>query len=172
MKSVVGALPLLGAGGLLFAVALYRNVLRRDAGTARMREIAAEIHDGAMAFLKLENTILAFFTVAVGALLALLLDPRTALAFACGASCSILAGFFGMKAATRAGVRTAAAARERGSAEALLVAFNGGAVMGVVVASLGLIGVGFLFRLFDKPETSGVINGFAMGASSIALFAR
>jgi len=172
MKSLITALPLLGAGGLLFAVALHRSVVRRYAGTARMREIAAEIHDGAMTFLRLENTILAFFILAVGALLALLLDPRTAAAFACGALASILAGYFGMKAATRANVRTAAAALERGSAEALLVAFNGGAVMGVVVASLGLIGVGLLFQLYDQPGTSGIINGFAMGASSIALFAR
>jgi K(+)-stimulated pyrophosphate-energized sodium pump len=84
----------------------------------------------------------------------------------------VLAGFFGMKSATRANVRTTAAAKEKGQGAALLVAFNGGSVMGVAVASLGLIGVGVLFTLYGDPSTAQVINGFAMGASSIALFAR
>jgi K(+)-stimulated pyrophosphate-energized sodium pump len=86
--------------------------------------------------------------------------------------CSVLAGFFGMRAATKANVRTAEAARGHGQARALLTAFNGGAVMGVSVASLGLIGVGIFFSYYGRPETASIINGFAMGASSIALFAR
>jgi len=172
MEYLVTASPLLGIAGLLFAAFLYRGIVVRDDGNDRMREIAAAIHTGAMTFLRRENSILAIFIAAVALLLLSFLGAGTAAAFIGGALCSILAGFFGMKAATRANVRTAAAARDRGQGEALLVAFNGGAVMGVAVASLGLIGVGALFMLYGRPETAGIINGFAMGASSIALFAR
>ena len=130
------------------------------------------IHDGAMVYLKRQYIILAGFIAVVFALLFWKLGPQTASAFLGGALCSILAGYFGMKAATRANVRTSQAATESGQAKALSVAFAGGAVMGVSVASLGLIGVGILFIMFGDPETAKYINGFAMGASSIALFAR
>jgi len=172
MDSFVGFIPALGALGLVFAAALYWSVLRRGAGTEEMQEIATAIHDGAMAFLRREYTILAGFVVVVAVLLYNFLGSGTAIAFVSGAGCSVLAGFSGMKAATRANVRTTAAAKDQGQGQALLTAFNGGAVMGVAVASLGLIGVGLLFRFYGNVEHASVINGFAMGASSIALFAR
>jgi K(+)-stimulated pyrophosphate-energized sodium pump len=122
-----------------------------------------------MAFLRKEYTILVWFIVVVAALLALGIGPYTALAFVSGAVCSMLAGFIGMKAATKANVRTAQAARERGRDRALAVAFYGGSVMGLTIASLGILGLGLFFLVFQHPV---IINGFAMGASSIALFAR
>ena len=169
---LVTSAPFVGVAGLAFAGLLYWSILRHPSGTDRMREIADAIHTGAMAFLRAEYTILVGFIVIVAVLLAVFISPPTAAAFVSGAACSILAGYFGMKAATRANVRTTAAAKDHGQGQALLVAFNGGAVMGVSVASLGLVGVGIFFRLYGQPDTSSVINGFAMGASSIALFAR
>jgi K(+)-stimulated pyrophosphate-energized sodium pump len=162
----------LGAFGLLFAAGLYLSVAKQSPGTDRMKEIADAIQAGAMAFLKREYSMLAVFVIAVAALLAIFLRVETAGAFLGGAICSTFAGFFGMKAATKANVRTTAAAKDEGQGRALLTAFNGGAVMGVAVASLGLVGVGAFFILYGKPETAQIINGFAMGASSIALFAR
>jgi K(+)-stimulated pyrophosphate-energized sodium pump len=172
MDAIVTASPALGAFGLLFAGAVYWSIARSPAGNERMGEIAAAIQSGAMAYLRRQYLVLVGFIVVVAALLAAFIAPLSAAAFVGGAACSILAGFLGMKAATRANVRTAEAARSRGQGHALLLAFNGGSVMGVAVASLGLIGVGVLFLLYGRPETAGVINGFAMGASSIALFAR
>jgi K(+)-stimulated pyrophosphate-energized sodium pump len=172
VDSLVSFSPILGAVGMVFALMLYLSVVRADQGTERMREIAQAIHSGAMAFLRREYSILVVFVAVVALLLAWRLGWQTAVAFLGGATCSTLAGFSGMKAATKANVRTAAAAKQTGQGRALLVAFNGGAVMGVAVASLGLVGVGLFFLWFGKPETASVINGFAMGASSIALFAR
>ncbi|HJU86803.1 MAG TPA: sodium-translocating pyrophosphatase [Gemmatimonadota bacterium] len=148
---------------------MYRYVVAQPSGTAVMGEISAQIHTGAMAFLRKEYSILVWFVVVVGILLAVAIGPRTALAFGSGALCSMLAGFFGMKAATRANVRTAAAAKDAGRDKALSVAFYGGSVMGLSIAGLGLLGLGLFFLVFREPL---VINGFAMGASSIALFAR
>jgi K(+)-stimulated pyrophosphate-energized sodium pump len=167
----------LGVIGLFFAFGLYMYVKSQPAGTDVMRELADAIHAGAMAFLKREYTILLPFVAAVAITLYLLIGGRTAAAYVFGAFCSILAGLFGMQAATKANVRTSEAARESGQAKALRVAFSGGAVMGVAVASLGLLGIGAVYLLF-QPETVGfrpfgeIISGFAMGASSIALFAR
>ncbi len=172
MNSLVSLIPILGAAGLVFAGLLYIGIMRRSPGSARMVEIAAAIETGAMAFLKRQYTILLGFVVVVAALLAWALGRPTAVAFVGGALASSLAGFVGMRAATRANVRTAAAAKDFGQGPALLTAFNGGAVMGVAVASLGLVGVGLFFLWFGNPESASVINGFAMGASSIALFAR
>ncbi len=165
-------IPLLGVGGLIFAGLVYWAILRQPAGSTRMVEIAQAIQSGSMAYLKRQYTILVFFVVAVAALLAFFIDGITSVAFVAGAACSVLAGFFGMQAATRANVRTTEAARASGQDRALLMAFQGGSVMGVAVASLGLIGVGILFLILGDPETARHINGFAMGASSIALFAR
>jgi K(+)-stimulated pyrophosphate-energized sodium pump len=140
-----------------------------------MAEIADAIRGGAMAFLKREYSVLAVFIVLVFFLIILApsLGFNTALAFLGGAFCSMLCGFIGMKAATHANVRTAEAARTGGQGKALMVSFNGGAVMGLSVASMGLIGVGIAYIIFGgDPQTSVYINGFAMGASSIALFAR
>jgi len=177
-------LPLLalaaGAAGLGVALLLYGSNKRLPAGSDRMQEIAELIHTGAMAFLRREYSVLAPFLVVVAALLALAIGWRTAVAYMAGGICSILAGFAGMSAATRANVRTAEAARGSGQARALRAAFNGGAVMGLAVASLGLLGLGTVLQSFlGTPSTadewkafSEIISGFAMGASSIALFAR
>ena len=164
--------PLFGIGGLLFALGIYLYILKQPVGNETMAELSQMIHDGAMVYLKRQNTILVGFVAIVFGLLFWKLGWQTATAFLGGATCSILAGFFGMKAATRANARTSQAATESGQAKALTVAFSGGAVMGISVASLGLIGVGILFYLYGDPEQARYINGFAMGASSIALFAR
>ena len=167
----------LGVIGLFFAFGLFSYVKSQPAGTDQMREIADAIHSGAMTFLRREYTVLLPFVAAVAITLYLLIGGRTAAAYVFGAFCSILAGLFGMQAATKANVRTSEAARSSGQAKALRVAFSGGAVMGTAVASLGLIGIGAVLLLF-QPETVGfrpfgeIISGFAMGASSIALFAR
>jgi K(+)-stimulated pyrophosphate-energized sodium pump len=161
--------PVLGVLGLVLAWLLYRHVVAQPAGTATMIDIASQIHAGAMTFLSREYSILVWFLLLVAILLAVVIHPLTALAFVTGGVCSMLAGFFGMKAATRANVRTANAAKEHGRDRALAVAFYGGSVMGLCVASLGIVGLGLWFLLRPEPI---VINGFAMGASSIALFAR
>ncbi len=173
MENLTMYAPILGVIGLLVAGVLYSYVVKQPVGTDMMRELSDAIHDGAMAFLKREYKILSIFVIIVFGLLFTLLSHQTAYAFLGGAICSVLAGYFGMVAATRANVRTSAAANLSGQAKALSVAFSGGAVMGMSVAALGLIGVGILFYLFGgDPESAKYINGFAMGASSIALFAR
>jgi K(+)-stimulated pyrophosphate-energized sodium pump len=161
--------PLVGVLGLLMAVGVYRYVVAQPAGDGLMTEIAEAIHTGAMAFLKKEYSILVWFIVAVAALLAIGIGPLTALAFVSGAVCSMLAGLIGMQAATRANVRTAHAAHVMGRDKALAVAFYGGSVMGLTIASLGILGLSLFFLRWPEPI---IINGFAMGASSIALFAR
>jgi K(+)-stimulated pyrophosphate-energized sodium pump len=168
MTAIVFA-PLLGLLGLAMALIMYRYVVAQPSGTAVMTDIANQIHTGAMAFLRKEYSILVWFVLVVAILLGVFITPLTALAFISGGVCSMLAGFFGMKAATRANVRTANAAREAGRDKALSVAFYGGSVMGLSIASLGLVGLGLFFLFVPDPI---VINGFAMGASSIALFAR
>ena len=171
MQYIAYLAPLLGIIGLFSAKRIYNFVNSQSAGSEKMIEIAGLIHDGAMVFLKREYTILGYFVGVVFILLAIFINPWTAVAFLAGAACSMLAGFFGMSAATKANVRTSQAANSDGQAKALKVAFSGGAVMGLSVASLGLIGVGILYYFFHNPAAM-VINGFAMGASSIALFAR
>ena len=174
-------LPILaGLVGLVVAWLLHASVRRQADGSPAMRDLAELIRTGAMAFLRREYSVLIPFIVAVAALLAWTIGWRTGVAFVGGAVSSILAGFFGMSAATRANVRTAEAARASGQARALRVAFNGGAVMGLAVASLGLLGIGVVLRTWlgiaSDAATwrtfSEIISGFAMGASSIALFAR
>jgi len=164
---------LIGAVGLVFALGLFFWIRSKPTGTDLMKEISEVIHDGAMVFLKREYSILVIFIIVVFGLLYWKVEPsQTAFAFLGGAACSMLAGFIGMKAATRANVRTCAAAKDSGQPAALSIAFSGGAVMGMSVASLGLIGVGVAFYLFGNPQDSSIMSGFAMGASSIALFAR
>jgi K(+)-stimulated pyrophosphate-energized sodium pump len=163
--------PIIGALGLVMAGGIYLYILRQPVGTSAMQDIAAAIHEGAMVFLKREYQILAIFVLVVFALLGLFINGSTAVAFLAGAACSMLAGFFGMEAATRANVRTAQAANQHGTGRALLLAFCGGAVMGLSVASLGLVGIGYFFLRYATVDAT-VISGFAMGASSIALFAR
>jgi len=165
--------PILGAVGFVIAIMIYNMVKLEPVGNAKMKEISEEIHAGAMAFLGREYRVLAIFIAIVFVLILIGMGYQTALAFLGGTCCSMICGFIGMKAATRANVRTAEAARASGQGKALEVAFNGGAVMGLSVASLGLIGVGIAYAYFGgSPETAKYINGFAMGASSIALFAR
>ena len=165
-------IPIIGLVGLAFSAASYVAVGRRSPGNDRMREIGDLIHSGAMAFLRREYSILAAFVLIVAVLIAWQLNLETAGCFVFGAISSILAGFIGMQAATRANTRTSEAARAEGAGAALLVAFGGGSVMGLAVAGLGLAGVGSLALLFADPAQAVYINGFAMGASSIALFAR
>ena len=165
--------PILGVVGFVIAIVLYRVVKAEPVGNERMKEISEDIYNGAMAFLGREYRVLAVFIVVVFCLIAFGMNIETALAFLGGAVCSMTCGYIGMKAATRANVRTTEAARAHGQAKALEVSFNGGAVMGLAVASLGLVGVGVAYIFFGgEVETIKYINGFAMGASSIALFAR
>ena len=169
-----------GAAGLIVAWLTYLSVRRQAPGDERMQEIAALIHSGAMAFLRREYSALLPFLLVVALLLSYLIGWATGAAYVAGGVCSVLAGFFGMTSATRANSRTSEAARASGQALALRIAFNGGAVMGLSVASLGLLGLGFVMQAFmGSPNSaaawkafSEIISGFAMGASSIALFAR
>ena len=169
-----------GLTGLLFALIIYTFVTRQSPGTETMVRLAGMIHKGAMTFLRREYTVLIPFLAAIAIMLAVLISWKTAVAYLGGGFCSALAGFFGMQAATKANSRTSEAARSSGQALALRVAFNGGAVMGLSVASLGLLGIGLVMQGFmgspDSSEAwkafSEIISGFAMGASSIALFAR
>jgi K(+)-stimulated pyrophosphate-energized sodium pump len=148
-------------------------IIKQPAGSSLMIEISEAIHEGAMVFLKREYKILVFFIVGVWLLLFWKINIQTAWAFLAGAISSMLAGYFGMQAATKANVRTSHAADKLGQDKALTIAFSGGAVMGLSVASLGVLGVGIFFYLFGRdPATANYINGYAMGASSIALFAR
>jgi K(+)-stimulated pyrophosphate-energized sodium pump len=172
MEFWVSIAPVAGLFGLAVAAVLLVSVTRRPVGTNVMAEIAAAIESGAMAYLRRQYRILAIFVLVVAVLLTWQLGGQTGIAFVSGAACSALAGFAGMTAATRANVRTAEAARSEGQGAALLTAFDGGAVMGLAVASLGLVGVGLSYMAWGEPETASNISGFAMGASSIALFAR
>jgi K(+)-stimulated pyrophosphate-energized sodium pump len=179
LNDIVRLAPWLGLAGLAMALLLYRGIVSHPAGTEAMRDLAAQIHVGAMAFLRREYLVLVPFLLLVAALLAYAVNWETALAYILGGACSILAGFSGMQAATRANVRTTEAARSTGQAAALRIAFQGGAVMGLSVASLGLVGIGAIFlwlgaRLANAElkAFAEIISGFAMGASSIALFAR
>jgi len=168
--------PILGVVALIFAYFLTAKVKKVDAGTDRMKEIAAYIHEGSMAFLTREYKALAIFVVIVFIVLGFGVNWLTAICFIIGALFSGLAGFFGMQVATMANVRTANAARESGINKALGVAFSGGAVMGMSVVGLGLLGVGGLFFLLEASQgadaAAQIITGFAFGASSIALFGR
>ncbi len=174
MQGLTVYAPYLGILSLIIAWLIYGYVKKQPNGTELMQELENAIHEGAMAFLRKEYSILVIFIVAVFLLLALLLGEwRTSIAFVTGAFCSMLAGFSGMTAATRGNSRTAQAATESGQARALNVSYFSGSVMGLAVAGLGLMGLGFWFWYYGgDPGTAKYINGFAMGASSIALFAR
>jgi len=173
----------IGLVGLIVALLIYRYVAVQSAGNEAMQDIAGQIEEGSMAFLRREYTVLSLFVVVVGVLLYLALPSAlTAVAFLFGAASSMLAGFIGMKAATKANVRTSEAARSSGQGMALRMAFSGGAVMGLAVASLGLFGIGLMYWLgiyrtgaFTDSEIitfASIVSGYAMGASTIALFAR
>jgi len=175
MESIIVALAA-GGSALLFALLTAMRVLKADAGNQRMRAIGDSIRDGAATFLRREYLILAPFVIVVAVGLWILIDwwtedrtvPETAIAYLAGTICSATAGFIGMNVAVRANVRTAAAAMH-GLNPALRVAFSSGAVMGVTVVGIGLLGVTILYMIF---QDASVVAGFGMGASSIALFAR
>jgi K(+)-stimulated pyrophosphate-energized sodium pump len=172
MEYMTQWIPWLGLAGLACALFIFFMIRRLPAGNEKMVDIAEQIHLGAMAFLRREYSVLFLFVTLIAILLGVYLSLETAIAFVSGSVCSVLAGYLGMQAATIANVRTAEAARSSGQGKALLAAFDGGAVMGISVASLGLIGVGIFYALYGDAEHAKTINGFAMGASSIALFAR
>ena len=161
--------PVLGGVALLFAAILASRVARQDAGTDRMKEIAAFIHEGAQAFLKAEYKILLFFVAVLFVLIGFGISWVTAVAFLVGAVFSTVAGYCGMSVATKANVRTAAGAMKGGMNKALSVAFSGGAVMGMSVVGLGLLGSSIIYMVTGDAN---VLSGFSLGASSIALFAR
>ena len=164
--------PILGAVGLLASFLSFLALRRNPPGDRQMQSVADLIRVGAMAFLYREYRILVVFVLLVAALVLWKLGAPMAVSFSVGAACSILAGLAGMQAATLANSRTSEAARRSGMGAALTVAFNGGSVMGLAVAGLGLLGVGILAYYFSGPDAAVNLNGFAMGASSIALFAR
>ena len=161
----------IGAGvlALIYAAVLAGIVSKQDQGTDRMKEIAKAIAEGARAFLFAEYKILVIFVVVLGLIIGFLIGWVTAICFLVGAVFSVLAGFFGMTVATKANVRTAAAAMKKGMNGALGVAFKGGAVMGMCVAGLGCLGVSAIYFITGDVN---VLFGFSLGASSIALFAR
>jgi K(+)-stimulated pyrophosphate-energized sodium pump len=164
-----------GVLGLVIAAFFYMQVLRLGKGTETMERIAGYIREGAMAFLFRQYKVLAIYSVVVGGLIAYGLGGLAAGSFVLGAFLSLLAGYVGMKAATYANVKTTQAARTGSKPLALLTALDGGAVMGLSVAGLGAIGLGVLYLFFQSAEDkvlSTVLHSFAVGASSIALFAR
>jgi len=170
---------IVGIVGLAATTMTYLALRKQPAGTTAMQGLSTQIQVGAMAFLKREYMVLLPFLAVVAVLLGLAVGSKTAMAYVLGGLASIASGWIGMKGATIANVRTAEAARSSGQAQALRVAFGGGSVMGLAVASLGLAGIAIVFMTLGKAELASdmkafgeIIAGFAMGASSIALFAR
>lgn len=173
MENILALLaPLAGLLALAFAGLLAYQVMQADPGTDKMQELSKAIQEGAMAFLSREYRTLAIFVAVMAVIIGVAISPLTALTFIFGATFSATAGFIGLRIATSANTRTTQAAT-KGTAEALRIAFKGGAVMGMSVVGLGLFGLGTFFFIFkDFPKPYEIINGFALGASSIALFAR
>ncbi len=169
-----------GIAGLIVCFVTYLGIVRHSPGSQVMQDIAEQIQLGSMAFLRREYTALAPFLLVVAALLGYAISVETAIAYVIGGVCSVAAGYAGMTAATKANVRTAEAARASGQTSALRIAFSGGSVMGLAVAALGLVGITgiFIWKQSILIDDAGfklfgeIIAGFAMGASSIALFAR
>ncbi len=169
MNLFVWLTPVAAILALIFAGYKAHYVQKAAPGNSRMQEIAESIAEGADAFLKSEYKILAIFITVLFVLIAIFINTGTAVCFVIGALFSILAGFFGMKVATRANVRTANAAMEHGMNRALSIAFSGGSVMGMCVVGLGLLGCSLIYMLTGNYN---ILFGFSLGASSIALFAR
>ena len=166
---IIYVAPILAVVALLFAFGLTRKVGRQDAGTDRMKEIASFIHEGARAFLRAEYRILIIFIIVLFVLIGLGISWLTAICFIVGALFSIFAGYIGMNTATKANVRTAAAAKDHGMNKALSIAFSGGAVMGMCVVGFGLLGASLIYIVTGNVD---VLSGFSLGASSVALFSR
>ena len=169
MDFMLIAAPVVGILALLFAFYKAKYVESVSPGNERMQEIASYIEQGAMAFLRREYKSVAIFVVVLFVILIFAINWQTAVCFVIGAVFSILAGYNGMKVATKANVRTANAAKEEGMTKALNIAFSGGTVMGMSVVGLGLLGVGILYIIF---RSDAIVTGFSLGASSVALFAR
>ncbi len=169
MESMIYVAPVMGIIALLFAFVLASKVGKMDEGTDRMKEIAGSIREGANAFLTAEYKILIIFAIVLFILIAIGINVITAVCFIVGAIFSTLAGYFGMNVATKANVRTANAAKTSGMNKALSIAFSGGAVMGMSVVGLGLLGVSAVYIITNNVN---VLSGFSLGASSIALFGR
>ncbi|MGN1191196.1 MAG: sodium-translocating pyrophosphatase [Dorea sp.] len=170
MEILLEVVPVFGAIALVFAGILAARVNRQTPGTDRMKEIASAISEGAQAFLMAEYKILVIFVAILFILIGIGIGNWiTAVCFVIGALFSTAAGYCGMTVATRANVRTANAAKENGMNKALSIAFSGGAVMGMCVAGLGVLGVSVIFLVTGNVD---VLSGFSLGASSIALFAR
>ena len=166
--------PLLGLIGMIAAFVVYTLVMKYPDGEDKVKKIGDQIHTGALAFMKTEYKYLLIFIAVLVVLAQMFLGTETAIAVIVGAACSSLAGFIGMYAATKANVRTATAAQKDGAAAALSVSFYGGSVMGLCVASLGLIGLGGLYYFYAADGSTHVhaLEGFGMGASVVALFSR
>lgn len=163
----------LGVLGLLSALFVYSLIKKAPAASGKVSTIGDRIHIGAMVFMRREYSILAAFVAVIAILIAIFLDLNTTFAFLLGAFCSGIAGYIGMYTATQANVRTTTAAHEKGASSALEVAFYGGSIMGLCVASMGLLGLGILYYFFGSdPHAAHTIHGFGMGASSVALFSR
>lgn len=169
MDTLVNLIPVVGVIGLLFALILALRIKKRDPGNERMQEISSAIHDGAKAFLFAEYKILVFFVLALFVAIGCFIEWGMAASFIIGEIFSIVAGYFGMNVATKANVRTTQAAAKGGMKSALSVAFSGGAVMGMCVVGLGILGIAGIYAV---TRDSDVLFGFSLGASSIALFAR
>ena len=169
MELFLWIIPVFALCALLFAAYKARYVSSAAPGNARMQEIAGSISEGASAFLRSEYKILTIFIVVLFVLISLFIGLGTGVCFIIGAAFSMLAGFFGMKVATRANVRTANAAMESGMTKALSIAFSGGSVMGMCVVGLGLLGCSLIYIITGNYS---ILFGFSLGASSIALFAR
>lgn len=169
--------PLFGILGLALAAVIFFSIRKQSVGSGDTAKISEQIQRGAMVFMTREFKLIALFAIALGAALFLFQNPAyrraQSLAFFMGCLASSIAGFIGMKTATLANVRTCIAANQNGPARALKIAFSGGAVMGLTVAAMGLLGLGTLFAIFTShkhlPE---ILEGFAMGASLVALFYR
>ena len=168
MNEFFYVVPAVGAAALIFAFILSARIEKADVGTDRMKEISSYIQEGAMAFLAREYKSLAIFVVVLFFALTFLIDWQTAVCFIVGGLFSAATGYFGMKVATKANVRTANGARQ-GMNKALSIAFSGGAVMGMSVVGFGVLGLGILYIIF---KDANIVTGFSLGASSIALFGR
>ncbi|OGC07575.1 sodium-translocating pyrophosphatase [candidate division WOR-1 bacterium RIFOXYA2_FULL_36_21] len=170
---IMSLVPVVGVLGVLYSLFLLWLIVRGNPGTAKMQEISKAIYDGSMAYLKRQYTSIAIFMVVVFIAISYFISVYTAIAYVCGGLFSMIAGFIGMSAATRANVRTAHAASSKDIGKALGMAFRGGSVMGMAVASLGVLGIGLIWLLVpDIALKAQIVSGFSMGASSIALFAR
>ena len=182
MENLLYAVPVVGVISLVVALMLKSWIAKQDEGNDRMKEIAGYIREGAMAFLGREYKMVAAFAVALLLIVAIFISPIAAIACLFGAAFSVLAGYIGMKTATDANVRTTNAASKGGMPSALKVAFRGGAVMGLCVVGLGLLGVSVVFIVCNLDtgifanitiaDCATIITGFSLGASFVALFGR